>query len=147
MPETAVAAIRALTLPGTAKHVHAAREFVATALAERPCRESAVLLTSELVANSIVHSTSGQGGEVTVIIIDLGMSVRIEVIDEGSDHLPIIQDPAGALDDSGRGLHIVATLAGTWGHFRDEHGLTTWFEIPDFDSHARGRHALPPGHC
>jgi anti-sigma regulatory factor (Ser/Thr protein kinase) len=120
-----------LTVPGSAEHARCAREFVRTALGARPCRDDAVLLTSEMVTNSIAHSRSGDGGEITIVVIDLGGFVRVEVIDDGSDHLPEISRPGTGLADGGRGLQIVSAQAASWGHARDGCGLTTWFEVTD----------------
>jgi anti-sigma regulatory factor (Ser/Thr protein kinase) len=120
-----------LTVPGSAEHVRRARDFVRTALAARPYCADAVLLTSEVVTNSVLHSQSGNGGEVTIAVIDLGGFVRVEVIDDGSDHLPEVSSAGTALADSGRGLQIVSARAVSWGHARDDCGLTTWFEVSD----------------
>jgi anti-sigma regulatory factor (Ser/Thr protein kinase) len=120
-----------LTVPGSAEHVRRARHFVRAALAGRECADDAVLLTSEVVTNSIAHSRSGDDGEITIVIIDLGVFVRVEVIDDGSDHLPQVSSPGDDLADCGRGLQIVAARSSSWGSSRDDCGLTTWFEVTD----------------
>lgn len=120
-----------LTLPGRVEDVRCARRFVSQLLDGRSCRDCIVLLTSEIVTNSIVHSQSDHGGKVTIVVIDLGSAVRVEVIDDGGDHLPHVAAREGDLADRGRGLLIVQELAVSWGHHRDEFGLTTWFVVSD----------------
>jgi anti-sigma regulatory factor (Ser/Thr protein kinase) len=65
--------------------VHVAREFVAARLRDGyACADTAVLLTSELVTNSAVHSDSRRhGGTITVTLIAVPDGIRAEVIDEG----------------------------------------------------------------
>ena len=81
------AVLGSLTIPGRPEHVREARAFVAKALGElHPSLDNAVLLTSELVTNAVMHSSSRcHGGTVTVLVIESGGGVRIEVADEGSE--------------------------------------------------------------
>ncbi len=118
-----------LALAGKVQNVRC--RFVGQVLDGRPCRELAVLLTSEIVTNAILHSRSGHSGKVTIVVIDLASVVRVEVVDDGSDHLPQIAAGGRDLADRGRGLQIVAEIASRWGYYQDDHGLTTWFEICD----------------
>jgi anti-sigma regulatory factor (Ser/Thr protein kinase) len=69
MTTSAGTTIRAcLTIPGQPEQVHAAREFVETALgADRPYTFAGVLLTSELVTNSMLHSNSRLPGQTITI--------------------------------------------------------------------------------
>ena len=121
--------IGVLTVPGIVKEVRITRNFVGELLEGWPCRDSAVLLTSELVTNSILHSRSGDGGKVTVVVIDLGTSARVEVIDDGSDQTPRTHSGQAHLADDGRGLRIVEAVASSWGATGDDHGTTTWFQL------------------
>jgi anti-sigma regulatory factor (Ser/Thr protein kinase) len=122
------AVLGALTIPGRPEHVREARAFVAKALGElHPCLDSAVLLTSELVTNAIVHSSSRcAGGTVSVVIMESSGGLRIEVGDEGSDlNAPVVRGDVYASD--GHGLFLVQTLADQWGYLRDDKGTTVWF--------------------
>jgi anti-sigma regulatory factor (Ser/Thr protein kinase) len=129
--------VRSLTVPGRAEQVGVAREFVADVLGmDHPLADTAVLLTSELVTNSLRHSASGhEGGTISVAVAQsLGSDgvpdlVRVEVTDDGSDDLPA-QRLHGHDDESGYGLQLVDTLAFRWGCRRDGSGATTtWFVI------------------
>jgi anti-sigma regulatory factor (Ser/Thr protein kinase) len=83
----------------------------------------AILLTSELVTNALVHGR-------TPIEVDLtsadGM-IRIAVTD-GSPELPKFESPSG-LSDHGRGLPLVAGQANEWGVYETPFGKTTWFSL------------------
>ena len=58
--KTETALLGSLTIPGQAEHVAEARAFVSRTLgADCPEADTVILLTSELVTNSIQHSQSG----------------------------------------------------------------------------------------
>ena len=117
-----------LTIPGRPEHVREARAFVAKALGElHPAADNAVLLTSELVTNAVMHSASRcSGGTVTVQITESAGGVRIEVADAGSDlSAPIVRGDVYASD--GHGLFLVQALSDQWGYLRDDNGTTVWF--------------------
>jgi two-component sensor histidine kinase len=90
--------------------------------------DAATVLTSELVTNAIQHTRSGDGGEVTVVVIGLPDGVRVEVTDQGSPGAPVVKSDLYAAD--GHGLYLVQQLAGKWGYLRDPTGTTVWFHLP-----------------
>jgi anti-sigma regulatory factor (Ser/Thr protein kinase) len=116
------------TFPGRTDSVRLARDFVAEHLGDDPGAEMAVLLTSEAVTNSMLHSRSGDGGKVTVVLVELPGAIRIEVVDDGGPTVPTLgdDDPLGT---GGRGLRLIDQLAADWSYFIDDAGLTTWFTI------------------
>jgi anti-sigma regulatory factor (Ser/Thr protein kinase) len=73
------AVLGSLTIPGRPEHVREARAFVAKSLGElHPSRDDAILLTSELVTNSVMHSSSRiHGGTITLVLMDAGGGLRI----------------------------------------------------------------------
>jgi anti-sigma regulatory factor (Ser/Thr protein kinase) len=92
-------------------------------------RDTAVLLTSELVTNALLHA----GTDLMVHVsgtnpgADPGGAVRVAV-DDGSDIAPALGDlDAGAL--GGRGLPLVACLANRWGWEPLPAGKRVWFEV------------------
>jgi anti-sigma regulatory factor (Ser/Thr protein kinase) len=120
--------LASLTIRGRPEHVSDARSFVGKALGpENPAADVAVLLTSEIVTNAVVHSNSRRpGGSVTVLVIEISGGLRIEVADNGSDRTtPVVKGDIYASD--GHGLYLVQTLADQWGYVRDETGTTVWF--------------------
>lgn len=117
-----------LTMPGAPDQVKQARGLVLRALGGvHPRLDDAVLMTSELVTNAIVHSNSHEpGGTVIVTILESSGGVRVEVADSGSDvTAPVVRTNVYAAD--GHGLFLVQNLADQWGYLRDESGTTVWF--------------------
>lgn len=117
------------TFPGSPEQVSRARQFVADALGPVPVLDEIVLLVSELCANAVLHTASGEGGTFEISVLPgLGpCSVRIEVRDGGSDHAPALS-PGEALAETGRGLGLVELLAERWGCGGDGNGRTVFFE-------------------
>ena len=131
---TETAMLDSLTIPGRPDHLCAARAFVARTLGDHyACTQTAILLTSELVTNSLQHSWSRRpGGTITVTLIAIPGGVRCEVTDQGAATVPALRAaPPGPqeLEDSGRGLHLVNVLSARWDYCRDEVSTLTWFEL------------------
>lgn len=125
-----------VTIPGRPEAVSGVRAFTASLLGRDGSGTStAVLLVSELVTNSIQHSRSRcSGGIVAVTLIALADGLRAEIHDEGSVTVPTLRrDPPDPpdLEEGGRGLRLVDTLAARWGYCRDAASAVTWFELAD----------------
>jgi len=89
--------------------------------------DAAVLCTSELVTNAIVHT--GRGCEVQMSFDSPGGRVlRVEVSDSSRD-----EPQVDASDDrrrvGGRGLQIVEETSTRWGTHRVAGGKVVWFEL------------------
>jgi len=84
----------------------------------------AVLLTSELVTNAIMHTA----GETVMLVITCACGqLRIDVHDT-SWSVPVPVDaPADA--ETGRGLVLVATLSTDWGFYRTPAGKAVYFTL------------------
>jgi anti-sigma regulatory factor (Ser/Thr protein kinase) len=95
--------------------------------------DTAVLLTSELVGNSLQYSHSCQpGGVITVVLIARPGGIRAEVADGGGVTVPTLSlSAAGPADlaESGRGLQLVNLLSVRWGYHREGSRTITWFEL------------------
>jgi len=116
------------TFRGTPASVPEARRLVAELLAGCPAREVLMTCVSELCANAIAHSDSGNGG-VFIVEVDLPRPgvARVAVTDEGGPSLPV----AGRLDlmaEGGRGLAMVAACTNRWGYADAYPGRTVWAE-------------------
>lgn len=131
-PDPAAAVLVHARFPGHASAVSQARRFVADVLGDDfPGRDDVLLLVSEIAANAVRHSASGDGGEFEVAVSVAAGLVRIELGDQGGASEPRLTDEDGAPDalTGGRGLRIVDTLAAKWGHSGDELGRVVWFEV------------------
>ena len=84
----------------------------------------AILLTSDLVTNAIVH---GDGETLTLAIRCSRAHLRIDVYDQ-SRSLPLGMDES-ADTDAGRGLVLVAGLSTEWGSFRTPAGKAMYFTL------------------
>ena len=106
----------------------AARRFLRHELEElevgEPPREATVLLTNELISNAVLHARTDM--ELRVRTWD--DVLRVEVHD-GNTRRPIPSlTPSDAT--SGRGLHLVESLADRWGVDGTPDGKVVWFELP-----------------
>jgi anti-sigma regulatory factor (Ser/Thr protein kinase) len=85
--------------------------------------DTACLLTSELVANAVVHA-----GAAVELVVDLDRArLAVEVIDASSQAPQPVE--AELLATSGRGLAMVAHLADAWGVTRVVPGKSVWFSL------------------
>jgi anti-sigma regulatory factor (Ser/Thr protein kinase) len=116
-----------ITLRGRPAEVATARRFVAKALGDHAQTDTAVLLTSEAVANAVVHTASET---VTVVVVEIPGGLRFEIVDDGADTLPAVHD-ASELGEGKRGMFLIRELSARCGFFADEGGLTCWFELWD----------------
>ncbi|HLQ52845.1 MAG TPA: ATP-binding protein [Streptosporangiaceae bacterium] len=120
--------LASLTIPGRAEYVSEARSLVGKAIgADNPAADVAILLTSEIVTNAVLHSNSRRpGGIVLVVVSEISAGLRVEVADNGSDlSTPVVRGDIYASD--GHGLYLVQALADQWGYISDETGTTVWF--------------------
>ena len=118
--------------------VAAARRFVRETLQswlgahqapeDRSLVDDAVLLTSELVTNAVVHA--GTPVQVTCKLADGGLEVMVR------DSLPASMVPGPAKDGdlpaertSGRGLLLPSALASTWGVTYGQAAKAVWFRM------------------
>ena len=94
-----------VTIPAVPRQVRVARAFVAGVLGEcHPHVDVALLLASELVSNSVMHSGSAvPGGLVTVTVAAGAEGVRVEVTDRSGDGVPVLQPAAGARQSAAGG--------------------------------------------
>ncbi len=111
----------------TTDSVGAARRFLLAQLRdpEREGADAVLLMLSELATNAVQHATSDF--VVSVSRLPGRGVIRVGVSDTAPGH-PVPREPdAEALH--GRGLHIVRTLADSWGieMHQDRPGKTVWF--------------------
>ncbi|MFF9339993.1 MULTISPECIES: ATP-binding protein [unclassified Streptomyces] len=126
-------------LPRTTAAVPLARALIRTALGEigpgGPDRDTAELLTAELVANAVEH-TSGEGPiELVVELLAAPDGCQIEVHDPDPARPGqlVCPDPDAEVDpwqEHGRGLLLIRALSSDCGHRPTAHGKAVWFTLP-----------------
>jgi hypothetical protein len=125
MPGDRPGLLGSITLPRRPAEVATARRFVAATLGGRPQTDTALLLTSEAVTNSVTHT---DGATVTIVVVETATGVRLEVTDCGADTVPTIHDGCDLREDR-RGVFLLRHLSARSGFHADESGLTFWFEL------------------
>jgi anti-sigma regulatory factor (Ser/Thr protein kinase) len=126
-------------LPHASASVRSARRRLAADLSRRgvPRRaiEDAVLVVSEIVSNALKHARPLNSGKVQVAWDVTPGTVEIAVTDGGGPTRPYVQMPSLS-SLGGRGLGIVAAIAGDWGVEQTSDGTTVWAVLP-VDRHVR----------
>jgi|ERR1700678_2781809 anti-sigma regulatory factor (Ser/Thr protein kinase) len=118
-----------LVIDGWPEQAAVARAFVRRVLGSgHPGTERAILLTSELVTNSINHSKShGKTRAITVTVLATAGLVRVEVADDGGATVPSVSC-GDDLAETGRGLQLVSAYSTSWDYRRSATYTVTWFE-------------------
>ncbi|MER5973180.1 ATP-binding protein [Streptomyces sp. NPDC001922] len=120
-------------LPHTAAAVPMARSLVRDALAEldEPAdRDTAELLTAELVTNAIQHTPGDQS--VVLVVELLTGGCRIEVHDRNPAPPGDLKNPESdphALEERGRGLVLIRALSSRAGYRATPRGKAVWFTL------------------
>ncbi|MHB1533776.1 MAG: ATP-binding protein [Acidimicrobiales bacterium] len=150
-----------VVLPPTLESVAMARRALVRSARRWGCAEAvcadAALVVSELVTNAVLHART----PTKLLVQSSGDGMRIEVSDtspepllarpslpprpvaplEDSDELAALEAALGDVTMTGRGLALVAALAGSWGVTDQAAGKTVWAQIgpgtPTGDSPAR----------
>jgi len=118
-------------LPAKPESVKAARRLVRSCLrgwGHEGQTDTAVLLTSEVVTNAVLHG--GPHGPDAELYVDVDVSprrVRVAVSDLGGG-VPVAGD-ASTDAVSGRGILMVEAMASAWGMRRNGAGKSVWFEV------------------
>jgi PAS domain S-box-containing protein len=128
-----VVGVRDLVLPSERVAAGSARGVVRDALAALAAEgatdlvDSALLLTTELVANAVTHGA----GDV-VLRVEVGeRRVRVEVSD-ADPAMPVHREQALDVEqpeENGRGIFLVSALADRWGAEPLGGGKRVWFEL------------------
>ena len=87
--------------------------------------EVAVLLTSELVTNAVLHTRT----PVQVGVLTADDDVLVCVGDRLADSPPLVPRPPSGDRPGGRGLALVNQLADSWGTTAYSGGKTVWFVL------------------
>jgi anti-anti-sigma factor len=103
-----------------------------TGLLDDASLDAAVLLTSALVTNAVIHSSVPEDATVRLRITCYEGAMRCEISDRGPGFEPTSL-PRRVTDTGGRGLLLVDALAREWGTNRvtndGEERFCVWFEV------------------
>ncbi len=106
------------------------RHWLEDLLPDCAARADMLLLASELCANAIVHSRSGEAGGQFSVDIDWAPDLaRVVVGDQGSAKLPQIRAHGTAMGESGRGLLLVSGVADDWGTASRPNRRWVWADV------------------
>jgi serine phosphatase RsbU (regulator of sigma subunit)/anti-sigma regulatory factor (Ser/Thr protein kinase) len=118
--------------PGDAGAPGEARRFVRSSVAEAGLDElagDAVLLTSELCENAVLHAGTG----FSVDLAADGTGLTLAITDHGSTPMELRRAvppaPGTRRATNGRGLLLVDTVAAAWGSRHDGRGHQVWFTL------------------
>jgi hypothetical protein len=128
----------ALRLPDTGRECAQARAFTDRALGRWQldhCRDDALSIVSELVANAVVHARPGHPVGEAEPEVWLKLTLRrahlVCAVTDPSSTLPIWSRTTDQLREHGRGLHIIDALSQHWGWTRfAPTGKTVWAMLP-----------------
>ncbi|MFJ4471688.1 ATP-binding protein [Streptomyces sp. NPDC089424] len=124
-----------IALPHSTAAVPVARALVRTALAELQHgadSDTAELLTAELVANAVEHTTGDAPIELVVELLPSGCKVEVhdpDPVPPGNLTRPAEREP-DPWQEHGRGLLLIRTLSASCGHRPTESGKAVWFRLP-----------------
>jgi hypothetical protein len=125
--------VQTATFPRRLQSASQARQFVTNVAGRHPAAGDAVLLTSEMVTNSLLHAheaatiTVTEAAAVTVTVAVNAAVIRVDVC-SGFPCIPCIPCWHGDAEDD-RGFQLVNRIAQRWGFTRDEERTCCWFEV------------------
>jgi anti-sigma regulatory factor (Ser/Thr protein kinase) len=90
--------------------------------------ETAQLLVSELVTNSVVHAERHTADSIALDAEMRPRGLHVEVTDSGPGFEPKISTPT-MYQHSGWGLYLLDQLADRWGVEPSDHDVSVWFEL------------------
>ena len=125
-PDTSDNVLASIELDPEPRAAGAARHFVLDRLRGEVAddvAQTAVLLTSELVTNVVVHARTPMRLDVTVD----GEGVRVAVVDDAPRTPAVRRAHESRL--TGRGMNLVAALSKQWGVDPAPPGKKVWFEL------------------
>jgi anti-sigma regulatory factor (Ser/Thr protein kinase) len=134
-----------IALPHSAAAVPVARALVRNALAELEHTadgDTAELLTAELVANAVEHTSVGRTPiELVVELRPTGCQVEVHDPDPAppADLTRPDVEPPDPWREGGRGLLLIRALSSSCGHRPTGAGKAVWFRLPAVPAQRRPR--------
>jgi anti-sigma regulatory factor (Ser/Thr protein kinase) len=135
LPKPSDPACWRIALPHTEAAVPIARALIRTALADIEAAadsDTAELLTAELVANAVKHTTGDDLIELVVQLLPTGCQVEVHDADPappGDLSHPEPRREPGPWQEHGRGLLLIRALSAACGHRPTASGKAVWFTL------------------
>ncbi|MDW5593392.1 ATP-binding protein [Conexibacter stalactiti] len=125
-----------MELVATADAPAQARAAVNASLRGDPRADAALLATSEVVTNALLHGRLSREDVIELRLSDDGDRLRVEVLNRAAigfslDEATALHDGAAVENSSvgGWGLDIVGAVSSRWGVQRDGGRTLVWFEV------------------
>jgi anti-sigma regulatory factor (Ser/Thr protein kinase) len=124
-----------IALPHSTAAVPLARALIRTVLADielSAARDTAELLTAELVANAVEHTLGGSPIELVVELQETGCQVEVHDRDPAPPcdlFLPAYGSEPDPWQEHGRGLLLIRALSSACGHRPTADGKAVWFTL------------------
>jgi serine/threonine-protein kinase RsbW len=122
--------VDSILLPGERQSVAVGRHWVVRTAAARGAvgmtNQVLELLSSELLANAVLHGPTQTGVGLQLVVSD---DVARVSVSDGAETSPVVMrtDPSAL---SGRGMAIVEAMSSRWGvEVHEDGGKTVWFEL------------------
>jgi anti-sigma regulatory factor (Ser/Thr protein kinase) len=129
--DSGIRLMESIVFPATRESVGKGRRWLRRLLDGHPRCDDVVLLLSELLTNSVLHTRSAAVG--VVLLVECDDSVQVEVVDEGSGSLPHVcehaENAASGSAQSGRGLRLLRMTASRWGFIEETPRCVVWFVV------------------
>jgi anti-sigma regulatory factor (Ser/Thr protein kinase) len=121
--------------PGEKTQARSVRAWIESFLPACDALDDLVLIASELAANAVTHTRSGQAdARFTVDVTWSPDCARVVVGDQGSDEIPDSPGNPGEQElthaETGRGLLIVYALSAAWGLAGNADARWLWADVP-----------------
>ena len=122
--------VDSILLPGERQSVAVGRHWVVRTAAARGAvgmtNQVLELLSSELLANAVLHGPSQVGVGLQLVVTD---DVARVSVSDGAETSPVVMRTAPTAL-SGRGMAIVEAMSSRWGvEVHEDGGKTVWFEL------------------
>lgn len=124
-----------MELVATADAPARARAAMTASLRGDPRADAALLATSEVVTNAVLHGGLGRDDVIELRLTDAGDRLRVEVLNRSATGFSLDEVAPrhdAAVEDrgvGGWGLDIVGAVSARWGVGRDGARTLVWFEV------------------
>lgn len=117
-----------ISIPCSEAAPHVARSAVRQALGDDAAVDAALLATSEVVSNAVIHAGLSAEDAIDLFVENDDGRVRIRVAHPGPDFHWSGSEPDRDTP-GGFGLHIVGSVTDRWDITHSDGRTETWFEI------------------